>query len=157
MSFLRRPQNCPGGEKRLLFGDEQSEHQADPRWSPLPAEGHHAAGLRTGSSSPSKFSLCHLVCGSSFCLNFLLSFISKQYMMVKEALHERANLLEIAPHLSAPLPIMLPVYKYDLRNRKNAQQTKTLSNFNLNFQDGGSCLTTGPGSRCTTWWPGSRT
>lgn len=34
-----------------------------------------------------------------------------QYMMVKEALHERANLLEIAPHLSAPLPIMLPVYK----------------------------------------------
>uniref|UniRef100_A0A7N6AUT4 Glycerol-3-phosphate dehydrogenase, mitochondrial n=1 Tax=Anabas testudineus TaxID=64144 RepID=A0A7N6AUT4_ANATE len=34
------------------------------------------------------------------------------YMMVKEALHERANLLEIAPHLSAPLPIMLPVYKW---------------------------------------------
>lgn len=32
--------------------------------------------------------------------------------MVKEALHERANLLEIAPHLSAPLPIMLPVYKW---------------------------------------------
>lgn len=31
--------------------------------------------------------------------------------MVKEALHERANLLEIAPHLSYPLPIMLPVYK----------------------------------------------
>uniref|UniRef100_A0A672ISE1 Glycerol-3-phosphate dehydrogenase, mitochondrial n=1 Tax=Salarias fasciatus TaxID=181472 RepID=A0A672ISE1_SALFA len=36
----------------------------------------------------------------------------EQYMMVKEALHERANLLEIAPHLSAPLPIMLPVYKW---------------------------------------------
>ncbi|KAF3688411.1 Glycerol-3-phosphate dehydrogenase, mitochondrial [Channa argus] len=35
-----------------------------------------------------------------------------QYLMVKEALHERANLLEIAPHLSAPLPIMLPVYKW---------------------------------------------
>ncbi|KAI5108677.1 glycerol-3-phosphate dehydrogenase, mitochondrial isoform X2 [Silurus meridionalis] len=34
----------------------------------------------------------------------------EQYMMVKEALHERANLLDIAPHLSAPLPIMLPVY-----------------------------------------------
>lgn len=34
-----------------------------------------------------------------------------QYKMVKEALEERANLLEIAPHLSAPLPIMLPVYK----------------------------------------------
>ena len=27
-------------------------------------------------------------------------------------MHERANLLEIAPHLSHPLPIMLPVYKY---------------------------------------------
>lgn len=33
-------------------------------------------------------------------------------MMVKEALHERSNLLDIAPHLSAPLPIMLPVYKW---------------------------------------------
>ncbi|GAB1286344.1 Glycerol-3-phosphate dehydrogenase [Apodemus speciosus] len=36
----------------------------------------------------------------------------EQYRMVKEALHERANLLEIAPHLSAPLPIMLPLYKW---------------------------------------------
>ena len=26
--------------------------------------------------------------------------------MVKEALYERANLLEIAPHLSSPLPIV---------------------------------------------------
>ncbi|KAI6223822.1 Glycerol-3-phosphate dehydrogenase [Aphelenchoides fujianensis] len=35
----------------------------------------------------------------------------ERYRMVKEALFERANLLEIAPHLSYPLPIMLPVYK----------------------------------------------
>ena len=35
----------------------------------------------------------------------------EQYNMVKEALHERGNLLAIAPHLSFPLPIMLPVYK----------------------------------------------
>lgn len=35
----------------------------------------------------------------------------EQYRLVKEALHERANLLEIAPHLANPLPIMLPVYK----------------------------------------------
>ena len=35
----------------------------------------------------------------------------EQYRMVREALHERANLLKIAPHLSNPLPIMLPVYK----------------------------------------------
>jgi len=38
----------------------------------------------------------------------------EQYKMVREALRERANLLEIAPHLSAPLPIMLPVYKWFL-------------------------------------------
>ena len=31
----------------------------------------------------------------------------EQYRMVKEALHERANLLEIAPHLSYPLPIVI--------------------------------------------------
>ncbi|XP_053554289.1 glycerol-3-phosphate dehydrogenase, mitochondrial [Bombina bombina] len=36
----------------------------------------------------------------------------EQYKLVKEALHERSNLLEIAPHLSGPLPIMLPVYKW---------------------------------------------
>ncbi|WAR11001.1 GPDM-like protein [Mya arenaria] len=34
------------------------------------------------------------------------------YRMVKEALDERANLIEIAPHLAYPFPIMLPVYKY---------------------------------------------
>lgn len=38
----------------------------------------------------------------------------EQYKMVREALRERANLLEIAPHLSAPLPIMLPIYKWFL-------------------------------------------
>lgn len=38
----------------------------------------------------------------------------EQYRLVREALHERANLLEIAPHLSHPLPIMLPIYKYVL-------------------------------------------
>ena len=37
--------------------------------------------------------------------------LNLQYRLVKEALHERANLLAIAPHLSAPLPIMLPVYR----------------------------------------------
>ena len=36
----------------------------------------------------------------------------EQYNMVRAALHERANLLEIAPHLSFPLPIMLPIYKW---------------------------------------------
>ncbi|XP_019756076.1 glycerol-3-phosphate dehydrogenase, mitochondrial isoform X1 [Dendroctonus ponderosae] len=35
-----------------------------------------------------------------------------QYKMVKEALHERAAMLEQAPHLAHPLPIMLPVYKW---------------------------------------------
>lgn len=36
----------------------------------------------------------------------------EQYRMVREALSERANLIEIAPHLSYPFPIMLPLYKY---------------------------------------------
>uniref|UniRef100_A0A183BHE4 Glycerol-3-phosphate dehydrogenase n=1 Tax=Globodera pallida TaxID=36090 RepID=A0A183BHE4_GLOPA len=41
----------------------------------------------------------------------IMRFDREQYRMVKEALFERANLLEIAPHLSYPLPIMLPIYK----------------------------------------------
>nr|CAD7423145.1 unnamed protein product [Timema monikensis] len=42
----------------------------------------------------------------------ILGFDIEQYRMVKEALHERANMLQSAPHLSHPLPIMLPVYTY---------------------------------------------
>ena len=40
-----------------------------------------------------------------------------QYKLVKEALHERANLLKIAPHLASALPIMIPVYKCVSRRR----------------------------------------
>jgi glycerol-3-phosphate dehydrogenase len=36
----------------------------------------------------------------------------EQYNMVKEALRERASMLQSAPHLTHPLPIMLPVYTY---------------------------------------------
>lgn len=36
----------------------------------------------------------------------------EQYKMVKEALRERAIMLQSAPHLAHPLPIMLPVYKW---------------------------------------------
>ncbi|KAJ8321071.1 hypothetical protein KUTeg_002658 [Tegillarca granosa] len=36
----------------------------------------------------------------------------EQYRMVKEALSERGNLIEIAPHLAYPFPIMLPIYKW---------------------------------------------
>jgi glycerol-3-phosphate dehydrogenase len=42
----------------------------------------------------------------------IFNFDKDQYHMVQEALHERGNLLDIAPHLSYPLPIMLPVYKW---------------------------------------------
>lgn len=34
----------------------------------------------------------------------------EQYRMVKEALNERSFMLNAAPHLTHPLPIMLPVY-----------------------------------------------
>src|SRR5688572_8736737 len=33
-----------------------------------------------------------------------------QYLLVKEALHERAVLLKIAPHLVKPLPLLTPLY-----------------------------------------------
>uniref|UniRef100_A0A1Y1K9L9 Glycerol-3-phosphate dehydrogenase n=1 Tax=Photinus pyralis TaxID=7054 RepID=A0A1Y1K9L9_PHOPY len=41
----------------------------------------------------------------------IMQFDIEQYRMVKEALHERANMLNSAPHLAHPLPIMLPVYQ----------------------------------------------
>ena len=42
----------------------------------------------------------------------IMEFDIDQYRMVKEALAERANLIKIAPHLSYPFPIMLPVYTW---------------------------------------------
>ncbi|KAF2881657.1 hypothetical protein ILUMI_24514 [Ignelater luminosus] len=42
----------------------------------------------------------------------IMHFDVEQYRMVKEALHERANMLNSAPHLAHPLPIMLPVYQW---------------------------------------------
>lgn len=41
----------------------------------------------------------------------IMGFDIEQYRMVKEALAERANLINIAPHLSYNFPIMLPVYQ----------------------------------------------
>ncbi|XP_059607589.1 glycerol-3-phosphate dehydrogenase, mitochondrial isoform X1 [Phlebotomus argentipes] len=42
----------------------------------------------------------------------ILGLDFEQYRMVKEALHERASMLQSAPHLTHPLPIMLPVYQW---------------------------------------------
>ncbi|XP_011193203.1 glycerol-3-phosphate dehydrogenase, mitochondrial [Zeugodacus cucurbitae] len=42
----------------------------------------------------------------------ILGLDFEQYRMVKEALQERASMLESAPHLAHPLPIMLPVYQW---------------------------------------------
>uniref|UniRef100_UPI00398EB01E glycerol-3-phosphate dehydrogenase, mitochondrial isoform X2 n=1 Tax=Pristiophorus japonicus TaxID=55135 RepID=UPI00398EB01E len=36
----------------------------------------------------------------------------EQYRLVKEAVRERANLLQVAPHIAKQLPIMLPLYKW---------------------------------------------
>ncbi|XP_078084460.1 glycerol-3-phosphate dehydrogenase, mitochondrial [Mustelus asterias] len=42
----------------------------------------------------------------------VLNLDFEQYQLVKEALAERANLLEVAPHIARQLPIMLPLYKW---------------------------------------------
>lgn len=42
----------------------------------------------------------------------ILGLDFEQYRMVKEALQERAAMIESAPHLAYPLPIMLPVYQW---------------------------------------------
>ena len=42
----------------------------------------------------------------------VLNFDYEQYRMVKEALHERRYFLDIAPHLSSELPLMLPIKKW---------------------------------------------
>lgn len=50
--------------------------------------------------------------GVRYLQSAILKFDFEQYKMVREALFERANLLEIAPHVSSALPIMLPLYKW---------------------------------------------
>lgn len=74
-------------------------------------------GLKTGlveyddfASGASSKSTKLIHGGVRYLQKALFNLDIEQYKMVREALRERANLLEIAPHLSAPLPIMLPVY-----------------------------------------------
>uniref|UniRef100_A0A915KF14 Glycerol-3-phosphate dehydrogenase n=1 Tax=Romanomermis culicivorax TaxID=13658 RepID=A0A915KF14_ROMCU len=50
--------------------------------------------------------------GVRYLQSAIMKFDVEQYRMVKEALFERANLLEIAPHISSALPIMLPIYQW---------------------------------------------
>ncbi|XP_039279446.1 glycerol-3-phosphate dehydrogenase, mitochondrial isoform X6 [Nilaparvata lugens] len=50
--------------------------------------------------------------GVRYLAKAILNLDIEQYRMVKEALHERSNMLNSAPHLTRPLPIMLPVYKW---------------------------------------------
>ncbi|XP_070570624.1 glycerol-3-phosphate dehydrogenase, mitochondrial-like isoform X2 [Ptychodera flava] len=76
-------------------------------------------GLRTAviekddfSSGTSSRSTKLIHGGVRYLQKAILGLDYEQYKLVKEALHERANLLAIAPHLSAPLPIMLPIYKW---------------------------------------------
>ncbi|XP_001365971.2 glycerol-3-phosphate dehydrogenase, mitochondrial isoform X2 [Monodelphis domestica] len=76
-------------------------------------------GLRTAlverddfSSGTSSRSTKLIHGGVRYLQTAITSLDYEQYRMVKEALHERANLLEIAPHLSHALPIMLPIYKW---------------------------------------------
>ncbi|KAI8775863.1 glycerol-3-phosphate dehydrogenase, mitochondrial-like isoform X1 [Biomphalaria glabrata] len=76
-------------------------------------------GLKTGlvekfdfSSGTSSRSTKLIHGGVRYLQKAVFNLDYEQYKMVKEALAERANLLDIAPHLAYPLPIMLPVYKW---------------------------------------------
>ena len=53
----------------------------------------------------------YLYCLLRYLQSAVMNLDYEQYQLVEEALQERANLLQIAPHLSFPLPIMLPVYE----------------------------------------------
>lgn len=76
----------------------------------------------------------------------------EQYRMVKEALHERASMLESAPHLAHPLPIMLPVYTYVCALMKHKLLMHVFfSRISLLSLDGGRFLITGSALRCMIW------
>lgn len=76
-------------------------------------------GLKTGlvekfdfSSGTSSRSTKLIHGGVRYLQKAIFNLDIEQYRMVKEALQERANLIDIAPHLASPFPIMLPVYKW---------------------------------------------
>ncbi|RUS91130.1 hypothetical protein EGW08_001155 [Elysia chlorotica] len=76
-------------------------------------------GLKTGlvekfdfSSGTSSRSTKLIHGGVRYLQKAIFNLDIEQYKMVKEALAERANLINVAPHLAYPLPIMLPVYKW---------------------------------------------
>ena len=50
--------------------------------------------------------------GIRYLQNAILKLDKEQWDLVCEALAERKNMLDSAPHLSAALPIMIPVYSW---------------------------------------------
>ncbi|KAL8183325.1 UNVERIFIED_CONTAM: hypothetical protein K2H54_036993 [Gekko kuhli] len=95
-------------------GTEDIRHE-----QPCRGDANTAGGLKTAlverddfSSGTSSRSTKLIHGGVRYLQKAIMRLDFEQYRMVKEALYERANLLEIAPHLSAPLPIMLPVYRW---------------------------------------------
>ena len=79
----------------------------------------HVAGLKVAlvekfdfSSGTSSRSTKLIHGGVRYLQKAVMGLDLEQYRMVKEALAERGNLCQIAPHLAHPLPIMLPVYRY---------------------------------------------
>ena len=95
-----RPHHGAGGAGRLQQRHEQPQHQADTRRREVPVLLYCVCTV----------SVLYLYC--RYLQKAIMQLDIEQYKMVKEALHERANLLEIAPHLSFPLPIMLVKFFY---------------------------------------------
>lgn len=78
----------------------------------------HSIGLKTAlveqddfASGTSSRSTKLIHGGVRYLQKAIMQLDYEQYRMVKEALHERASMLNQAPHLAHPLPIMLPVYR----------------------------------------------
>ncbi|KAF2883149.1 hypothetical protein ILUMI_23017 [Ignelater luminosus] len=76
-------------------------------------------GLRTAlveyndfSSATSSKSTKLIHGGVRYLQKAIMEMDKEQFNMVREALHERGNMLNSAPHLTRPLPIMLPVYTW---------------------------------------------
>ena len=72
----------------------------------------HSKNNTTTSPGTSSRSTKLIHGGIRYLQNAVFHLDKEQWDLVCEALAERKNLLESAPHLSAALPIMIPVYQW---------------------------------------------
>ncbi len=141
-----------GGGGGLWRRHQQPLHEADPRRCALPGEGGDAGALFAALAARATRDVLTRAPPAEPQLDY------GQLRLVFDALHERLHMLRAAPHLTRPIPTMMPCYKlWEVRPRGAARRMAHGACSSVERRrTRARCRTSGQGSKRTTRWRGAR-